>query len=163
MQGIMIYITKYQKYATFVGDGGTYLSGGEKQRIALARALVRKPTILILDEATSALDYRNEAIVQRAIDHASENRTTIVITHNLSSLKKADMIFFLDNGKCVESGNYGSLMAQDGRFAKMANLQANFSDWSDEDEDEDEDKKTEDANSTSIYCFVSITFMTSPD
>ncbi|CAJ0553535.1 Ff.00g120470.m01.CDS01 [Fusarium sp. VM40] len=99
---------------TPVGDSGAKLSGGQRQRLAIARSIVRKPSILILDEATSAIDVRGERIVQAALDRVSENRTTITIAHRLSTIKKADRIIVLKKGNVVESGTHDSLIAMDG-------------------------------------------------
>ncbi|RYO97625.1 hypothetical protein DL764_007262 [Monosporascus ibericus] len=97
-------------YDTMVGDGGMKLSGGQRQRISIARAVIKKPKILILDEATSAIDVRGEKIVQAALDKVSQNRTTITIAHRLSTIKKADTIIVLQKGKVVEQGSHSSLL-----------------------------------------------------
>ncbi|RYP09128.1 hypothetical protein DL765_008553 [Monosporascus sp. GIB2] len=97
-------------YDTMVGDNGMKLSGGQRQRISIARAVIKKPKILILDEATSAIDVRGEKIVQAALDKVSQNRTTITIAHRLSTIKKADTIVVLQKGKVVEQGSHDSLL-----------------------------------------------------
>ena len=105
---------------TIVGDRGTKLSGGQRQRIALARALIRKPELLILDEATSALDAESEAIIQKAIDTLPSNTTVLVIAHRLSTIAKADQIYVLQAGKVMEQGTFGHLAQNSsGLFARM--------------------------------------------
>lgn len=101
---------------TVVGDRGVRLSGGEKQRVSIARALLKKAEILILDEATSALDSRTEQLVQEAIDDAITGRTAIVIAHRLSTIRHADMIVVLEGGKCSEAGSLQQLLDKKGRF-----------------------------------------------
>jgi ABC-type multidrug transport system fused ATPase/permease subunit len=112
-----------QGYDTHVGESGVLLSGGEKQRIALARTILRNPAILILDEATSALDSESEKLVQDAIDKITENTTTLIIAHRLSTIRNADIILFFDDGHIIERGTHSELMAMQGEYAKMVRLQ----------------------------------------
>jgi len=109
-------------YNTFVGDQGLKLSGGEKQRIAIARALVRDPEILILDEATSSLDNESEAIVQNSINMVSKNVTTFVVAHRLSTIKNADNIYMMSKGKIVESGKHDELIEKRGKYYELYKL-----------------------------------------
>lgn len=112
-----------EKYGTIVGDRGMKLSGGEKQRIAIARAMIRKPEILILDEATSSLDNISESVVQQAINKISRNCTTFIIAHRLSTIQNADIIYVLDQGKIVESGTHSQLLKQKGKYWELYNIQ----------------------------------------
>lgn len=111
------------QYDTKVGDRGTKLSGGERQRISLARAILRDASILLLDEATSALDAESERRVQQALDRLTQNRTSIIIAHRLSTVRNADIIFVMDKGRICESGTHADLTARDGLYAKLCKLQ----------------------------------------
>ena len=106
-------------YDTMVGSRGHRFSGGEKQRLAIARTLLRDPRILVLDEATSALDNETERAVQDALDELSEGRTTITIAHRLSTVRNADQIAVLDHGRVVELGTHEELLLRGGRYADL--------------------------------------------
>src|SRR5439155_4540369 len=110
-------------YETLVGERGYRFSGGEKQRIAIARTVLRNPPVLVLDEATSALDTETERAVQAALDDLSAGRTTIAIAHRLSTVRDADQIVVLDGGEIVERGTHDELLALRGRYRML-----NFSD-----------------------------------
>ncbi|MBY3467420.1 glucan ABC transporter ATP-binding protein/ permease [Rhizobium laguerreae] len=111
--------TREDRYDTHVGERGNKLSGGERQRIAIARAILKDAPILVLDEATSALDVETEARVKAAIDNLRENRTTFIIAHRLSTVREADMVLFLDDGRVVEQGSFDELSHSNGRFAAL--------------------------------------------
>jgi ATP-binding cassette subfamily B protein len=110
-------------FATRIGERGQKLSGGQRQRLALARAILKNPPVLILDEATSAVDNETEAAIQRSLDVVSRNRTTIVIAHRLSTVRQADCIHLLEAGCIVESGTHDELVARDGGYAALWRLQ----------------------------------------
>ncbi|MEK6625007.1 MAG: ATP-binding cassette domain-containing protein, partial [Bdellovibrionota bacterium] len=111
-------------YDTVVGERGHTLSGGERQRISIARAILHDPKILILDEATSAVDTETERKIQEALDKLVLNRTTLAIAHRLSTLRKADRLFVVDNGGIIETGTHRELMAiVGGKYAELYRLQ----------------------------------------
>ncbi|MDO8529400.1 MAG: ATP-binding cassette domain-containing protein, partial [bacterium] len=110
-------------YKQMVGEKGVKLSTGQKQRIAIARAILRDPKILILDEATSALDSESERFVQEALETVMKGRTTFVIAHRLSTIRKADLILVIENGKIIESGDHKELIDQGGVYQKLSELQ----------------------------------------
>ena len=99
------------------------LSGGQRQRLALARALLGKPDLLLLDEATSALDTESERLVQESIEAIAHMFTVVIIAHRLSTVRRADLIYVMENGRIVESGTYETLLARNGRLAELHNAQ----------------------------------------
>ncbi|HNG28056.1 MAG TPA: ATP-binding cassette domain-containing protein, partial [Chitinophagales bacterium] len=113
-----------ERYQTNIGDRGSKLSGGQRQRIAIARAVLKKPPILILDEATSALDSESERLVQDALNHLMQSRTSIIIAHRLSTVQHADEIIVLHKGAIIERGNHFQLIAQDGAYKKLYDTQS---------------------------------------
>ena len=110
-------------YDTFIGERGQKLSEGQKQRIAIARALYKNPPILIFDEATSSVDNETELLLQKALYSISKDRTTIVIAHRLSTVRNADNIFVLGNGSIIESGNHKKLLEEKGVYNKLWEIQ----------------------------------------
>jgi ABC-type multidrug transport system fused ATPase/permease subunit len=115
-----------EKYDTFIGDRGVKLSGGEKQRLAIARAMIKDTDILILDEATSALDSETEMLIQKAIKNLTQGKTVLAIAHRLSTIKGADSILVLEKGEITEQGSSDELLARKGKFFYYWNLQKFF-------------------------------------
>ena len=113
-----------EKFDTNIGDMGGKLSGGQKQRLSIARAVLKNPPIMILDEATSALDTESEKLVQNALENMMKNRTSIVIAHRLSTIQNADIIVVMEKGKIIEQGNHMTLMAQNGTYRKLVEMQS---------------------------------------
>src|SRR5258708_1910888 len=111
------------RYHTIVGERGYRLSGGEKQRIAIARVILKDPRILVLDEATSHLDSQSEALIQAALETVMKGRTSLVIAHRLSTILAADLILVLDRGRVVEQGTHAELLAQNGLYASLYETQ----------------------------------------
>jgi ATP-binding cassette subfamily B protein len=110
-------------YKTFLGERGVRLSGGQRQRIAIARAVLKNPPLLLLDEATSALDAESEALVQRGLEAAMQNRTTLIIAHRLSTVQRADRLVVMEDGRIVEIGTPAELKRNGGLYARLASLQ----------------------------------------
>ncbi|HKG78357.1 MAG TPA: ATP-binding cassette domain-containing protein, partial [Pyrinomonadaceae bacterium] len=110
-------------YDTIVGERGIFLSGGQRQRLAIARAILVNAPVLVLDEATSALDAESERLVQRAIGNLVRNRTTIVIAHRLSTVRRADIIVVMEAGRIIELGTHAELLSQGGKYQKLYELQ----------------------------------------
>ena len=113
-----------EKFQTNIGDMGGKLSGGQKQRLSIARAVLKNPPIMILDEATSALDTESEKLVQNALEKMMMNRTSLVIAHRLSTIQKADIIVVMEKGKIIEQGNHTTLMAKNGTYRKLVEMQS---------------------------------------
>jgi len=134
------------KLETFVGTNATQLSGGQKQRLAIARAILKNPSILLLDEATSALDRKNEIEIQKTLDEIAEGRTTITIAHRLTTVQNADRIIVFDQGKIVEEGSHKELVSKKGKYYSLQSLQLKIQEEQEKDNnlernDSDESKK----------------------
>jgi len=113
-------------YNTFIGQKGVRLSGGQKQRVAIARAILKNPAILLLDEATSALDYKNEKLIQEAIQNISKGKITITVAHRLSTVVNSDRILVLDKGRLIEQGTHQELMREKGFYYTLVNSQVDL-------------------------------------
>ena len=111
-------------FDTVIGEGGASLSGGEKQRISIARCILKDAPIVILDEATASVDADNERAIQEAISELCKDKTLLVIAHRLKTIKDADQILVVSNGEIIERGNHVSLMDMEGTYAHMVSLQA---------------------------------------
>ncbi|MFT4950228.1 MAG: ATP-binding cassette subfamily B protein, partial [Natronomonas sp.] len=111
-------------YDTMVGERGVKLSGGQRQRVAIARAILQDPEILLLDEATSDVDTETELLIQKSLDRLTADRTTLVIAHRLSTVKDADQIVVIEDGRVVERGTHENLLAEDGLYANLWAVQA---------------------------------------
>ena len=116
-------------YDTIIGEGGSTLSGGEKQRISIARALLKDAPIVLLDEATASLDVENESKVQEAISKLIKNKTVLVIAHRMRTIAEADHIVVLEDGKVAEEGNHKKLLKNKGLYNKLWTLQTEASEW----------------------------------
>ena len=115
-------------YKTLVGEKGVTLSGGQRQRVAIARTLLKDPRILILDDSTSSVDTETEAEIRTALERLMQGRTTFIIAHRIQSLMNADLILVLDKGRIVQHGTHDELMAQDGMYRQIYDLQAKIED-----------------------------------
>ena len=116
-------------YDTIIGEGGASISGGEKQRISIARAIIKDSPVVILDEATANVDPENEYQLQQAIKELTKSKTVIMIAHRLKTVKNADNIIVLDEGKIVESGKHSDLMKIDGIYSKFVNMRQEVNGW----------------------------------
>jgi len=125
-------------YRTLVGERGLKLSGGEKQRVAIARTLLKRPAILIFDEATSALDSKTERVIQQELEAIAADRTTLIVAHRLSTIVHADQILVLDHGRIVERGTHAELLLRGGVYARLWELQARDEDRAQPDLDRQE-------------------------
>ncbi len=112
-----------QKYGTVIGERGSSLSGGQRQRLAIARAILHDPRILVLDDATAAIDPETEDLIRRGMDAVMADRTSFVIAHRISSVKRADLVLVIEEGRVTQSGTHAELMAESGHYREIANVQ----------------------------------------
>ena len=124
------YINREKIDATVLGEGGTKLSGGEKQRLSIARAIIKDAPIVLLDEVTANMDVENELMIQMALQELLQDKTVIMIAHKLSTIKNVDQILVLENGKITQRGTHDQLVSQDGLYQKLWNIQYEASSWS---------------------------------
>lgn len=143
-------------YDTVIGERGGLLSGGQKQRVAIARSIISQPRILLLDEATSALDPHAEQVVQQALDNVSHGRTTITIAHKLATIRNADNIVVMQQGRIIEQGTYDSLLALDGAFSRLVKSQ-DLAAVDDSSETSTETDNTDEQDDTSVQLSKTLT------
>ena len=117
-------------YDTVIGEGGGTLSGGEKQRISIARAMLKNAPIIILDEATASIDPENEHLIQNAISELTRNKTIITIAHRLATIENADQILVVDNGSIIQKGKHSELIQKEGRYKQFITIRQNAEKWS---------------------------------
>ena len=116
-------------YDTVIGEGGSTLSGGEKQRISIARAMLKNAAIIILDEATASIDPENEHLIQEALSALTRNKTVITIAHRLATIEQADQILVLDDGRVVQKGTHRELMEQEGKYREFIRIREEAEGW----------------------------------
>ena len=117
-------------YQTVIGEGGSTLSGGEKQRVSIARAILKNANIVILDEATASIDPENEHLIQQAISELTIGKTVIVIAHRLATIEHADQILVVDDGRIVQKGTHNQLIRQEGIYKRFINIREQAEGWS---------------------------------